>query len=96
MYKPTAILTRKMTSIKHCVDVACYLARVQATRELLAEEVCLWWLVALANIGDYDEAPASNTYARHGGRKSTADCRKAVEDDERERTRSGGFASGVS
>ena len=39
MYKPTVILARKMISIKHCVDVACYLARVQAMRELLAEEV---------------------------------------------------------
>ena len=68
---------------------------LQVASDLLTDNIPLWWLVLLfANT--HDETPASKTYARHGGRQSTADERQRVEDDERERTRSGGFASAVS
>ena len=58
---------------------------LQAVREMLAEQSSLHWLLVLLCAGEQDETSASTAYARHGGRKSTADCYKAVEDDERER-----------
>ena len=94
MNNPTVKSMKIIASMKHCMQFAQYFATVQAMRDFLTDDVALWWFVLLfAN--DHDEPLASNAYARPGGRKSTADERQRVEDDERERTRSGGLASAV-